>query len=135
MEYSYSNNSNGSMPLPISGHSRFASHDFDLYSQDYSYLYSSSAGSSMSAGFPPSEPFDDLAASMPMDMPAYLDNIGMEFREPTQSPSYGIAIPRSSDGQQMFTFSPADQSPVISNLMMTMAPRRRANTSASELDK
>lgn len=136
MDYSYSNNSNGSMSLPGHGHNRFASNDFEPFPQDFSYLYSSSASSSMSTGYPPSETVDELATSLPMDMPGmYLHNIGMEFQDAAQSPSYGIPIPRSHDGQRMFTFSPSDQSPMISNLMMTMSPRRGTTTDASELEK
>lgn len=129
MEYSLSGTSVDPMQQPIFPHNYGSSFPGQL---DFSMLYSSSVDSS----FPPpspaaSEPVDDYP-QMPMDLP-YLDSPSpLEPYEPYR-PSLSVPIPRSHggmDGGQMFSFSPADQSPTFPSAVPVPAPRRR-----QQLDK
>ncbi|KAL1962320.1 hypothetical protein VTN77DRAFT_9811 [Rasamsonia byssochlamydoides] len=96
MDYSYSSASNDSVQPSDMGR-RMYSNELEMYSNGYALLYSSSADSSMSAGYQSSEQFDDFGTSLSLDMQSWHDGAcSLDYTEPTQS--YGIPVPRPNNG-------------------------------------
>lgn len=95
MSYSYSSTSNDSAQRSFCG---MYPDEFEMYSNEYARLYSSSVDSSMSLGYQSSEQIDDLGTSLPLEQ-SWHDGAPIDYTEPTQS--YGIPVPKPNTGYGM----------------------------------